>query len=276
MALMVPVLAVATPSLSWLCHLGGMSDAFLDAVVRTPKPTSAGPCDLPILYRDASQFGVFFRVDLDRARDVVGRDASIEPWPVLGKAVAAIYAWEYRDSTVGAYGEVGLGVQCRRKGTRPSLLKLGTDMGANDDQGIWVASLPVTTEAACSAGIEIWGYPKYVTPIETTFVANEASVRLGDELTLRVASLSGPRIAAQPVVTYTKREGRLLRTRIDVDHRVRWGLGQDAHLELRAEGPTERIARRLGLDRARIVAAFRADTFRARLPEGKDLGPIGR
>jgi len=250
-----------------------MPDAFLDAVPRTPTETSAGPCELPILYRDASQFGVFFRVDLARAREVVGVDASVEPWPILGRAVAAIYAWEYRDSTVGAYGEVGLGVQCRRKGTRPSLLRLGTDMGADDDQGIWVASLPVTTEAARIAGVELWGYPKYVTPIETTFMKDEASVRLGDELTLRIAGLSGPRLRGQPVVTYTARGGRLLRTRIDVDHRVRWGTGSGAHLELRAEGPTERLARRLGLHQERIVAAFRADTFRARLPAGADLGP---
>lgn len=249
-----------------------MADPFLD-VPQAAMPTSDGACSLPILYRDASQLGVFFAVDLEVAREVVGRDRSVEPWPILGRAVAAIYAWEYRDSTVGAYGEVGLGIQCRRKGSRPSLLTLGRDMGAQDDQGIWVASLPVTTEAARSAGVELWGYPKYVTAIETTFVKGEASVRLGDELTLRLEALSGPRLAAQPVVTYTAREGRLLRTRIDVDHKVRWGSGLGAHLELRGDGPTTLLARKLGLDRARALASFRTDGFRARLPAGVDLGP---
>lgn len=250
-----------------------MSDAFLDAIPQRSATLSSGTCDVPILYRDASQIGVFFRVDLDRARDVVGRSSTVEPWPILGKAVAAIYAWEYRDSTVGSYGEVGLGVQCRKKGARPSLARLALDMGDDDDQGIWVASLPVTTEAACRAGIELWGYPKYVAPIETTFVAGEASVRLGDELALRVPAASGPRLPGQPIVTYTAREGRLVRTRIDVDHRARWGGGGGAHLELRDEGPTARLARRLGLDRARIVASFRVDRFRARLPLGRDVGP---
>lgn len=251
-------------------------DAFLDACDRAAHDTSAGPCELPILYRDASQFGVFFAVDLERAREVVGRDRAIEPWPVLGRAFAAIYAWEYRDSTVGAYGEVGLGVQCRRVGASPSLVTLARDMGAQDDQGIWVASLPVTTEAARVAGVELWGYPKYVTPIETTFTTSEASVRLADELTLRLPGPSGPTLAGQPVVTYTERAGRLLRTRIDVDHRVRWGLGGGAHLELRGDGPTTELARRLGLDRARIVAGFRTDGFRARLPAGRDLGAARR
>lgn len=258
------------------CEHAAMVDAFLDMAPRTPTPTSQGPCDLPILYRDASHFGVFFSVDLDRARDVVGRDKSVEPWPILGRACAAIYVWEYRDSTVGSYGEVGLGVQCRRRGTSPSILRLGVDMGAQDDQGIWVVTLPVTTEAAYAAGMEIWGYPKYVAPIETTFVSSEASVRLADELTLRLESLSGPRLPAQPVVTYTAREGRLLRTKIEVDHKVRWGTGHGAHLELRGKGPTADAARALGLDRARTVASFRTDRFRARLPAGKDLGPSSR
>ncbi len=250
-----------------------MVDTFLEATPRISTPTSDGPCELPILYRDGSHFGVFFSVDLERARAVVGRDSRVEPWPVLGRAVAAIYVWEYRDSTVGSYGEVGLGVQCRRRGTDPSLLRLGRDMGAQDDQGIWVVTLPVTTHAAFVAGTELWRYPKYVTPIETTFVKNEASVRLGDELTLRLERLSGPRLAAQPVVTYTAREGRLLRTTIAVDHEVRWGTGLAAHLELRGDGPTASAAGKLGLDRARAVAAFRTDRFRARLPAGVELGP---
>jgi len=250
-----------------------MTDAFFEGVPRAPMATSRGECELPILYRDASQFGVFFPVDLARAREVVGHDKSVEPWPILGRAFAAIYVWEYRDSTVGAYSELGLGVQCRRRGTQPSLVTLGRDMGAQDDQGIWVVALPVTTEAAHSAGVELWGYPKYVTPIETTFVPSEASVRLGDELTLRLEALSGPRLSGQPVVTYTEKDGRLLRTRIDVDHAVRWGTGLGAHLELRGDGPTSDAARRLGLDRARIVASFRTDGFRAKLPAGKDLGP---
>src|SRR6185369_13038339 len=112
-------------------------DTFLDAVPQKAHATRSGTCALPILYRDASQLGVFFRVDLGRAAERVGRERRIEPWPIFGKAVAAIYAWDYRDSTVGTYGEVGLGIQCRRVGTRPGLLRLATDMGAQDDQGIW-------------------------------------------------------------------------------------------------------------------------------------------
>ena len=251
-------------------------DAFLEAVPQKPHATRGGPCALPILYRDASQFGVFFRLDLGRAAALIGKDRRVEPWPIFGKAVAAIYAWDYRDSTVGAYGEVGLGIQCRRAGTRPRLLKLATDMGAQDDQGIWVVDLPVTTEGARDAGVDVWNYPKYVTPIATKWQDDGASVTLGDELSLTIGPLGGPTMKAQPVVTYTERDGRLLRTRIDVDHRVRWGGGGSAKLTIRGDGPMARSARALGLESAPIVAAFRTDGFRARLPAGIDLGPSRR
>src|SRR5215813_10219044 len=122
-------------------------DTFFANVQQSPAKTSTGTCELPILYRDASQFGVFFRIELDRARALLA-DTTVEPWPVLGGALGAIYAWEYRDSTVGTYNEVGLGIQARRKGARPSLVRLGLDMRAQEEQGIWVVDLPVTTQAA--------------------------------------------------------------------------------------------------------------------------------
>jgi len=238
-----------------------------------PLPTT-DPVKLPIVYRDASQFGVFFRIELDRARALL-EGTSLEPWPVLGAAVGAIYVWEYRDSSVGVYNEVGLGIQARRRGTHPSLVRLGLDMRAQDDQGIWVVNLPVTTEAACTAGIDIWGYPKYVTPIETRFTDVGASVRLGDELAFSIGRMVGPSMKL-PVVTYTAREGRLLRTVIEVSTSVRWGTGRSSRLELIGDGPTAESARKLGLDRAPAIAAFRTDRFQATLPAGVDLGPAGR
>jgi hypothetical protein len=235
-------------------------------------PIRRGACELPILYRDASLVGVFFRVNLERAREIVG-DKQVEPWPLLGSAVAALHAWEYRESSVGSYGEVGLGIQCRRRGTHPSLLRLGLDMRAQEEQGIWVVSLPVTTDAAFEAGVDLWGYPKYVTPIDTRF-DEAAKVRLGGELEIEAAPMRGPWTSALPLVTYTERDGRLIRTVLEVDHRVRWDVGARVRVRLVGDGPTASAVRALGLAEARPIAAFRTDGFRAKLPAGTDLGPI--
>ena len=155
-----------------------MADAFFEGVTQQTRSLSSGACELPILYRDGGWCGLFYRVDLAAAQALC-EGLSVEPWPLFGTAVAAIYAWEYRDSTVGAYGEVGIGLQMRRRGTKPSVLRLGLDMSADDDQGIWVLTLPVTTEGAFRAGVEVWGYPKYITPITTRFDATSAFSAVG-------------------------------------------------------------------------------------------------
>ena len=93
---------------------------------------------------------------------------------------------------------------------------------------------------------------------------------------LSVERLRGPILKGQPVVTYTAKEGQLVRTCIEVDHEVQWGTGMGAKLELLGDGPTADTARRLGLDTARMVASFRTDGFRAKLPIGRELGPLAR
>ena len=242
--------------------------SFFDAVKQVPRATTVGNVMLPITYQDASSMGAFFRVDIARASELLPDE--LEPWPVLGKAIAAIYAWEYRESSVGSYGEVGLGIQARRKGTRPSLVRLVSDMAADDNQGIWVVTLPVTTDLAFRAGKEIWGYPKYVTPIETRFGPGEGHVRLGDELTLDVKGAKGPS-RPLPVVTYTKLDGQLLRTEISVEKNVRFGLGGSASLKIQGKGPTSDAVVALGMDQTSAVMTFRCEPFRAILPPGRAL-----
>ena len=247
-------------------------DGFFDGVRQTPEAISTGTCNLPILYYDASQFGVFFRIEIARARALL-EGTSIEPWPVFGAALGAVYVWEYRDSTVGKYNEIGVGIQARRRGSRPSLVKLGLDMRAQEDQGIWVVNLPVTTEGAFRAGVDVWGYPKYVSPITTRFDDTGASARLGDEVELSMGRLRGPK-KALPVVTYTGRAQRLIRTVIDVEGQVTLGAASSVKLRVIGDGPTARSIERLGLERAPKLAAFRTDRFRAILPAGADVGSL--
>lgn len=246
-------------------------DTFFE-VEQRPHATRTGPCELPILYRDASLLGMFFSIDLERARGLFA-GMCIEPWPVAGRAIATICAWEYRDSSVGAYGEVGLGIQSRRRGSRPSLARLGVDMRAQEEQGIWVVTLPVTTEAAYTAGVDLWGYPKYVTPISTRF-ASDTSVGLGQELSIDCAPLRGPKLPGFPFITYTERGGRLIRTIIEVDHRARWDVGSRARVSITGDGPTASRMRELGMAGMKPVAVFRTSRFRARLPAGSDMGPL--
>lgn len=232
--------------------------------------TATGQQTLPILYRDASLAGAFFLAERERAAALLA-DAALEPWTLFGRALVFLFAWEYRDTSIGPYREVGLGFQVRRPGSRPSALGLLRDMRAQPEQGTWVANLPVTSEVARRAGVEVWGYPKYTTPIETSITRARVHVRLGSELTLSLGSERGPERATLPIACYTRKDDRLLRTVIEVAGTSTWGVSGE--VTLHGDGPTAASFERLGLVGKRPIATFRTHDFTAVLPRGTDMGP---
>jgi hypothetical protein len=245
-------------------------DPFFARVARRPVSTSAGPCDLPILYSDASLLGLVYRVDAGRARDLV--DPAFEPWIVFGKALAMVCAFDYRETTIGPYGELGIGLLVKRRGARPSLLGALADLRRERDAGLYIVNLPVTTKAARSAGRELWGFPKYETPMEASFKDEGVRFGLGKELTIRMGPSRGIRTPGMPFVLYSVNGGRILRTVVEVDHEVRWGGAPTATIAVNGDGPSAATVRALGLDRAKALAAFRTDGMRSILPLGEDMG----
>lgn len=235
------------------------------------QPSSASSVELPIEYRAGDWCGLLYRVDLARARPFC--DAlDLEPWPVLGSAVVGMYAWEYKDTSIGPYAELGIGLLSRRRGSAPSLLRLALDMSAQAAQGLLVLSLPVTTEAACNAGRELWGYPKYVTRITTEFDDRTARVRLDSELELELGPVYGLE-RRLPIVTFTECSGQLLRTSIDVRSTPTLGVPSRASLRLLGgAGRTATIVQALGLHERKPVLAFHSRAFRATLPRGEVVG----
>ncbi|MEZ4266887.1 MAG: acetoacetate decarboxylase family protein [Myxococcota bacterium] len=241
---------------------------FFATVRQVEVPTSAGPCALPILYRDASLIGAFFRVDPALAGACLPA-GDLEPLVALGKATVFLCAFEYRDTTVGVYNELGLAVLAKRAGSRPSLMRLALDLRAQPEQALWVASLPVTTPEACAAGKEIWGYPKYVTEITTDFGENTAAIEIPGELRYVQPSTRGLTTQGVPFVTFTRKDGVLIRTVIETSHPVRWSSGSSSRLDLTGSGQTADLCRALGLDGASPSLVFRGDALRAILPAGE-------
>ena len=248
------------------------SDPFFAPLFRQPRPTSAGPCDLPILYWGASLLGLVYRVDPARARGL--GDPDFEPWVVLGKAIAVFCFFEYRETTIGPYGEVGLGLLVKRRGSSPSLFGALRDMRGETDCGLNVINLPVTTESARAAGNELWGYPKYVAPMEMSFRDDGVRFGLGRELVVTMGRSGGLSSGGLPFVLYSvSNQARVLRTVIEVDHRQRWGGAGSVRVEVIGDGPTARTVKALGIDAMKPLAAFRTDGMRSVLPAGTDLGP---
>jgi hypothetical protein len=83
-------------------------DPFFASAERTKRTfsTSAGPCELPILYTDASLLTLVYSVDPAVAAAHVDLQA-FEPWDLFGRAWAVLCAFEYRTTSIGPYGERG-------------------------------------------------------------------------------------------------------------------------------------------------------------------------
>lgn len=264
-------------------------DPFFE-VPATTVQTSTGPVQLPILYRRTRNLNAFFMVPTERVNRVLvqkGAGALSPGCQIGGRALVALACYDYQDTSIGPYREIGLAVPVLPPGVRPTLghwLQTLTDVDSPSRQlGFHVLHLPVDTEAACAAGREIWGLPKFVTPIAYEDTPGQARIVLHDPrhpyradlAILRLegrlgAGLPGPSVSP---LLYSHHEGCWLRTPV----RVRGG-GQ-AHVRpallLRTGGsahPMAQVIRELGLDGARPWLAMATERFQSRLPAGQPMG----
>jgi hypothetical protein len=246
------------------------NDPFMQIPTREVQ-TSVGPCTMPIRYYDASMVAAVYRVSADAARATL-TDPNVEPMLVGGKAAVLLCGFEYRGSTIGPYNEVGVAVLVKRLGSQPSVLKTLWDQRAVTDVGLSVVALPVTTEDACAAGRELWGFPKYVTRIDTDFDGEEVTVGIEGEFTLKFGEPGMFSMGGLPFITMSTQGGDLLRTIIEVDHRTR--LGGSCRLTLAGSGPTADAMRSLQLEGARPSVVFRTHGMRSVLPLGTPIAQV--
>lgn len=268
------------------------SDPFFD-VPHTLTDTSQGPVQLPILYRRAHNLNAFFMLPTVRVQAALTQAGAGALSPGCrwgGRALVALACYDYQDTSIGPYREIGLAVPVVPPGVRPGWrhwLQTLSDVERPTRQlGYHVLYLPVDTEVACAAGREVWGLPKFVAPI--THAVGEGSpgavrIMLHDPLhpqqpeqaILRLEGSLGPGLPGPSVgpLLYSHNEGRWLRTPV----RVRGG-GQ-AHpwpgLSLRigaSAHPMAQVLRELGLEGARPWLAMATDRFQSRLPAGQPMG----
>lgn len=251
-----------------------MADDFFSDVTFETVMTSEGKQELPILYRDGSVVGLMYRVDPELAAACIDDADAFEPFTLLGKAVVQLVVFEYRDTSIGPYNEVALAVEVQRKGTRPSTWGALANARNQPDYGSYFLNLPVTTEGACVAGREIWGYPKYVVPIDTEFSEERIHAVQGGEFELDVGAGSWLKTKGIPFVLMSVLDKRVIRTIVETGHPLQWGGKNRVELSLLGSGPTADNMERLGLTAARPAFVWRALQMRSILPRGRDLGPV--
>ena len=110
---------------------------------------------VPVEIRRARSWFSSFAVPADRVTTIVGA-AGLAPATLPGgRAMLSLAFVRYDDGDLDAYREIAVAF-------------LVADPEQPKRKGAYIHRLPVDQEFTCAAGRDIWGFPKFVTPIEIT------------------------------------------------------------------------------------------------------------
>lgn len=252
-------------------------------VPRTVVSTSEGAVALPIMYYDTSALYAFFLVDRQAAADLLDNERLAPALTIGERALACVACYEYRDTSVGVYNEVGLALCVTADGAQPALSgwpemlrTLSSPEGRS--VGMHVLDLPVTTAAANAAGREIWGLPKFVTPIDYEKRGRRFRCEVADpDGGPPLMTLSGSANLPLPgrtmsLALYSELEGHLMRCTVNARGRTFMAPGRGMQLTTPGSGhPMSEHLAALGLNGAKPLAVMWTDSFQSRLNAGVDV-----
>jgi hypothetical protein len=198
---------------------------------------------LPIRFFDAQCLLATFVTDAQRASLLLEGTGLAVAQQEDGRAMTMVACFAYRSTDIGPYNEVCLGVWALAPGDRIPAL--------------YVSDLPVTTVLAHRAGREIWGYNKFVAPIDVQGDGKTFSTTLRDPDDAVILVLEGTRAASIPtppadVPTFSMLGGRAIRTVIRPMTPFHFGSGEGFILKVgKSDHPMAANLRTLALDDAR-------------------------
>ena len=149
------------------------------------RELSTGQClRLPIRYFDFSTFSVEYGIPVDIAQTWLPSSA-LRPVEIApGTTIVSFKAFDHRHTDLAPYGELGVAV--------PTVYQ-STDY-PDGLSGVYIIFLPVTTDEARIAGIEMAGYPKIVADIEIEESPTQCRCRVIVEQQEVVTVANDPRV----------------------------------------------------------------------------------
>ncbi|MGE5252225.1 MAG: acetoacetate decarboxylase family protein [Bacteroidota bacterium] len=243
-------------------------------VPTTAMPTVFGDLIQPALYYDVSTLMAFFATEYYRAASKLSA-IGLKPGVMWGnKAVVGLAFYEYRDTSLGPYNEVGLAIPALP--AHQSLPFGGwLDLYASVKTrrlGFYILNLPVTSEFACQSGVEFYGYPKFVTEIPFHLDSESFNSQVrdpnGKDEIVTLSGRLGPGIPgrAMDLVTFSVLNAKSMRATVNVRGGVRMRTGRGLRLQVGLS--LHEMARNccdLGLDGARPFLVSETHEFQSRL-----------
>lgn len=225
----------------------------------------------PVIYRGSRAAAVFYAVPFGVAAELLGNPGLFAV--KIGEFGIVHATWfDYAESTIGPYREFSLGIVASPEEQR-FRLALNVLRRKATNLGSFVLALPVDSEVARVGGIKHYGLPKTLATLQFRWSTSRLVSSLFENdvpvFSMEIPLHFGVPVDVREMVVFSVRAGRLLTTRVV----SRWPAKVDVvgrpKLKLGGDGthPLVRLARKLGLERARPLAVVHGPLEYAELPE---------
>lgn len=194
-------------------------DPFFKDTPRRTFDMAGQTIEFPVLYYDLRFVTSIFTASTGRLKKLLPHPSfkPIEMWP--GRAMLAITAFEYHDTSIGPYNEIAITIPVKFPPgfVFPGLAAIS--MMRKNVFPVYIHHLPVTTEIALKAGIHFWNYPKFLADIAFQDEGENLNVTLKENggliLKMSAKKLPAQQSAAIKFHTYSIKEGVVMHALVD-------------------------------------------------------------
>ena len=242
----------------------------------TPKKTvthGEATFDLPIYYYRDDTFALYYTADYERVKAAMPSDKLHPLMLPGGKAVVALCAFNYIDTSIGPYGEIAVALPAVFN--KPMTAAKGLVAALMESKypgfGVVVMHLPVTRVEARDAGRGEWGYTKFIADMHFSITPEYLQCRMleGDAhiLDIHVQKKGVYLRDKKPLTTFSVLNGNLIKTIIPQQATKRMALAPGGSYVKLGNHPVADSIRDLGLS-ARPLMSFYCSERPAILPAG--------
>jgi hypothetical protein len=187
---------------------------FFKGIIQTDVNIGPYKTRYPIFYKELESISLLFLAPLEKVRSILPSKRMhpyrLTPW----HCIVTITCTQYKDPDVGPYNQVSVGVPFVLDKVSPLLT--GIMHKVPEVPMIYTFSLPVTTEIARVAGIEIANYPEFLSDIKFTEEDNWINCTVDSDgeniLRLSVRKIKLNKYPRQNICPVTVKDNRLLRS----------------------------------------------------------------
>jgi hypothetical protein len=194
-------------------------DPFFKDTSRRTLDMAGQSIEFPILYYDLRYITSIFTARTSRLKKLLPHPSfkPIEMWP--GRAMLAITAFEYHDTSIGPYNEIAITIPIKYPPgfVLPGLAAIS--MMRKNVFPVYIHHLPVTTEIALKVGIHFWNYPKFLAEIAFQDQGDNLEVTLkeDDRLILKILArkLAAKQSTKLQFHTYSIKDSTIMHALVD-------------------------------------------------------------